>query len=99
MSASNLPYPVDGFPGNPLAASGLASDHRPVLADFILPLADVSCPADLAAPFGVLNIFDIQTYIGLYNTQDAAADLAAPFGVFNIFDIQTYIGLYNQGCP
>ncbi len=59
----------------------------------------VSCPADLAAPFGVLNIFDIQAYIGLYNTQNPAADLAAPFGTFNIFDIQAYIGLYNQGCP
>ena len=57
------------------------------------------CPADLAAPFGVLNIFDIQAYIGLYNGQDSAADLAAPFGTFNIFDIQAFIGLYNQGCP
>jgi hypothetical protein len=59
----------------------------------------VSCPADLAAPFGVLNIFDIQVFIQLYNAQDPAADLAAPFGAFNIFDIQSYIGLYNQGCP
>jgi hypothetical protein len=57
------------------------------------------CPADLAEPFGVLNIFDIQAYIGLYNAQDPAADLAEPFGSFNIFDIQAYIGLYNQGCP
>ena len=57
------------------------------------------CPADLAEPFGVLNIFDIQAFIGLYNAQDAGADLAAPFGVFNIFDLQAYIDLYNQGCP
>ncbi len=99
MSLANLPFPVNGFPGNALAASGLASDHRPVLADFILPLADQTCPADLAAPFGTLNIFDIQAYIGLYNAQDAAADLAEPFGSFNIFDIQAFIGLYNQGCP
>ncbi len=62
-------------------------------------LLDADCPADLAEPFGTLNIFDIQAYIGLYNTQDAAADLAEPFGVFNIFDIQAFIGLYNQGCP
>ena len=57
------------------------------------------CPADLAAPFGTLNIFDIQAFLALYNTQDPAADLAEPFGSFNIFDIQAYIGLYNQGCP
>ncbi|RMH26585.1 MAG: hypothetical protein D6692_08960 [Planctomycetota bacterium] len=62
-------------------------------------ICDTGCPADLAEPFGTLNIFDIQTYIGLYNAQDPAADLAAPFGTFNIFDIQQYIDLYNQGCP
>ncbi len=57
------------------------------------------CPADLAEPFGVLNIFDIQSFIGLYNAQDPGADLAAPFGTLNIFDLQAYIGLYNLGCP
>ncbi|MCA9304573.1 MAG: hypothetical protein KC996_10670 [Phycisphaerales bacterium] len=57
------------------------------------------CPADLAEPSGVLNIFDIQAYIGLYNAHDPAADLAAPSGTFNIFDIQAYIALYNKGCP
>ncbi len=55
--------------------------------------------ADLSEPYGVLNIFDIQSYIGLYNAQDPAADLAAPFGAFNIFDLQAFINLYNQGCP
>lgn len=58
-----------------------------------------ACPADLAEPFGVLNVFDIQAYIGLYNAQDPFADLAAPFGTFNIFDLQAYINLYNAGCP
>ncbi|RMH24792.1 MAG: hypothetical protein D6692_12095 [Planctomycetota bacterium] len=57
------------------------------------------CPADLAEPFGTLNIFDLQAYVGLYNAQDPSADLAAPFGSYNIFDIQAYIGLYNKGCP
>ncbi len=55
--------------------------------------------ADLAEPYGTLNIFDIQAYIGLYNAQDDSADLAAPFGVFNIFDLQEYINQYNIGCP
>ncbi len=59
----------------------------------------VACPADLAEPFGSLNIFDIQAFIGLYNAQDPSADLAAPFGQFNIFDLQAFINLYNQGCP
>ncbi len=58
-----------------------------------------SCPADVAEPFGTLNIFDLQSYIGMYNAQDPSADLAAPFGVWNIFDVQAYINLYNAGCP
>lgn len=78
----------------PLNSSG--SGGRIYSAQFSVACA---CPADLAPPSGVLNIFDIQTYIQLYNAQDPAADLAAPFGVFNIFDIQQYISLYNQGCP
>jgi len=65
-----------------------------------LPDLDPGCSdADLAEPYGLLNIFDIQAYIGLYNSQDPAADLAAPFGVFNIFDLQEYINRYNAGCP
>ena len=59
----------------------------------------VECPADLAAPFGTLNVFDVSAFISLYNTQDPAADLAAPFGTLNVFDVSAYISAYNQGCP
>lgn len=62
-------------------------------------IAADACPADFAAPFGVLNFFDVAAYIGLYNAGDPAADLAAPFGSLNFFDISTYIGLFNAGCP
>jgi hypothetical protein len=54
--------------------------------------------ADLAPPIGVLNFFDVSTYIGLYNAQDISADLAEPVGVFNFFDVSAYIDLYNAGC-
>jgi len=55
--------------------------------------------ADLAAPFGTLNAFDLFAYIGLFNDQDPAADLVAPFGAFNFFDVAEFIGLFNAGCP
>ncbi len=55
--------------------------------------------ADLAAPFGSLNFFDLATYLDLYNAQDPAADLAAPAGVFNFFDLAAYLDFYNAGCP
>ncbi len=76
-------------PGSPSSLSAAA----------VVPTADTGCPADLAEPFGVLNIFDIQEYLGAYNSGKPSADLAEPFGVFNIFDIQEYLALYNAGCP
>jgi len=57
------------------------------------------CPADLAAPFGSLNFFDIAEYIALFNASDPGADLAPPFGAINFFDIAEYIALFNAGCP
>jgi hypothetical protein len=55
--------------------------------------------ADLAEPFGVINFFDLSTYLTLYNAGDPAADLAAPFGVLNFFDLSQYLSVYNAGCP
>lgn len=43
----------------------------------------------------VLNIFDYQEFIALYNAQDPRADLAAPFGTYNIFDINAFTAYYN----
>lgn len=59
----------------------------------------LACAADLAAPWGVLNFFDLSTYLAAYNAQNPSADLAAPFGVFNFFDISAYLASYNAGCP
>lgn len=55
--------------------------------------------ADLAAPFGTLNFFDVSAYIASYNAQDPAADLASPSGVWNFFDVSAFIAEYNAGCP
>jgi subtilisin family serine protease len=65
-----------------------------------LPPANPGCSAaDLAAPFGVLNFFDLSAYLGLFNAGDPAADLAAPFGTLNFFDLSAYLGVFNAGCP
>jgi len=64
-----------------------------------LTVALAPCPADIAAPFGDPNFFDVSAYIGLYTAMDPAADLAAPFGVFNFFDVVEYIAQFNAGCP
>jgi len=76
-------------------------DFNTVAGDQFINLSDtaVPCVADLAAPFGVLNFFDIVEYINLFNAGDPAADLAAPFGSINFFDIVEFINLFNAGCP
>lgn len=52
--------------------------------------------ADLAAPFGVFNFFDIAAYIDLYGASDPAADYDQN-GTLNFFDIGRFIELYNAG--
>jgi hypothetical protein len=94
LAAQNLDQ-TDG-PGGVNAATVTAAD-RAVLAALVGP---VPCnAADLAAPFGTLNFFDLSTYLGLFNAGDPAADLAAPFGTLNFFDLSAYLGIFNTGCP
>lgn len=57
-----------------------------------------TCPADITKD-GIVNFFDIQAFVGLFNAHDPAADLAAPFGEWNFFDITAYVASYSQGCP
>lgn len=103
VTIASLPHPVNTFPTTPFAASSAASDHRPVIADFILPPAQPTnpgcSPADLSEPYGVLNFFDVATYLTLYNNADPAADIAPPFGVINFFDLSEFLTIYNAGCP
>jgi len=67
--------------------------------DDLARLNGLYCAADLAAPFGALNFFDISAFIGAFNAGDASADYAAPFGALNFFDVAEYIALFNAGCP
>ncbi len=68
-------------------------------ATVLIRVQQAPCPPDLSEPFGILNFFDVATYIGLYNAEDPAADLAVPFGSLNFFDVSAFISTYNAGCP
>lgn len=57
------------------------------------------CEADLAAPFGVLDLADINTFIFGFITQSPASDLAPPIGVFDLADINTFVASFLSGCP
>lgn len=80
------PNPV----GDPFAYSAPAT----VVIRVTIP----DCPADLAAPFGELDFFDVLAYLAQFEAQDPAADLAEPAGEFDFFDVLGYLALFEQGC-
>lgn len=55
--------------------------------------------ADLAEPFGVLDLDDVDAFIGAFLGGDAAADIAPPVGVIDLDDVDAFIGLFLGGCP
>jgi hypothetical protein len=67
-----------------------------------LTIASVGCPgnpADIAPPFGVLDLADIQAFIAGFNAADPIADIAPPFGVLDLADIQAFVDAFVNGVP
>jgi len=56
------------------------------------------CVADLAPPFGVLNVFDFLAFQTAFGSGDPCADLAPPFGVLNVFDFLAFQTAFGSGC-
>ncbi len=55
--------------------------------------------ADLAEPFGVLDLADITVFIGAFNAQDPIADLVPPAGVWDLADLSAFVASFIDGCP
>ncbi|USN99849.1 MAG: hypothetical protein H6810_04080 [Phycisphaeraceae bacterium] len=56
--------------------------------------------ADIAEPFGVLDLADIQAFVSAFVNAEPAADIAEPFGVWDLFDVQVFITQFAiVGCP
>jgi hypothetical protein len=56
-------------------------------------------PADLAPPFGVLDLADIAAFIDGFVNGDPIADLAPPFGVFDLADVGAFVAAFVAGIP
>ena len=59
--------------------------------------ASVHCPADMALPKGVLNLADVQRYLGLYLAGSSLADFDGST-VLSFADVQAFLGVFNSGC-
>jgi len=64
-----------------------------------LRLVITDCPADLVAPFGVLDLDDVDTFITAFLGGGPAADLVEPIGVLDLADIDAFIASFIAGCP
>lgn len=62
-------------------------------------LSDACNPADIAIPFGFLDLSDADAFIAAFAAGDALADLAFPFGFIDLSDIDAFIGAFLGGCP
>jgi len=56
------------------------------------------CPADLAEPFAVLDLSDVQVFAGSFLAGDGLADLAEPFGVLDLADTRAFVISFQMGC-
>lgn len=54
--------------------------------------------ADIAPPFGVLDLSDVQTFLIGFGSMDHVADLV-PDGIFDLQDVQTFLIAFGAGCP
>jgi hypothetical protein len=76
--------------------NGIGWDTR--IASF--RLLTTSCgTADLAEPFGTLDLADINAFVAGFTGNLPQSDLAAPFGVWDLADINAFIAAFAAGCP
>lgn len=55
--------------------------------------------ADLAEPFGLLDLSDINAFVLAFINGDPAADIAPPFGILDLSDISAFALAFAAGCP
>ncbi|MEM1184174.1 MAG: G8 domain-containing protein [Planctomycetota bacterium] len=74
--------------------------YVPDLDVVVLPGGANACtPADIVAPFGVLDGGDIDAFVGAFTAGDTIADLAPPFDTIDLSDIDAFIAAFVAGCP
>ncbi len=68
--------------------------------DFTVEGPPAGCnAADIAEPFGVLDLADIGIFVSAFIAGDSAADVAEPFGVLDLADISVFVSSFTAGCP
>ena len=77
-----------------MCPSSLASDHLPVIADFILPLLPTDCPADFNGD-GTVEAADLAVLLGSWGSCPPDEDCPADFnddGMVEAADLAELLG-------
>ena len=81
---------------------GTAMADPVIVEAAVLDAEGLACacgPADLAAPFGTLDLADLVAFVSAFNAGEPAADFAVPFGVFDLSDVVAFVVAFGNGCP
>lgn len=55
-------------------------------------------PADVAVPYGLLDLLDVQSFLIGFAGSDPVADVV-PDSMFDLQDVQTFLSSFGDGCP
>ncbi|MBZ0173490.1 MAG: hypothetical protein K8E66_13990, partial [Phycisphaerales bacterium] len=91
---------VNGVFDNILVSVGLLPANLDVRLVYTPTTIDVKfvCISDIAPPFGILDLADVNGFVSAFLAQDPLADIAEPIGVFDLADINTFIQNFLNGC-
>ena len=84
--------------GSPFGDLGGVSDAGSAYVFDLAPAGPCSA-ADLSAPFGIVDLDDVDAFIAAFLIGDPAADLAPNFGIVDLQDVDEFIDLFLAGCP
>lgn len=62
-------------------------------------LGDACSSADLAEPFGTLDLADVDFFISEFVESSCGADVTEPFGTIDLGDVDAFIAAFLAGCP
>jgi len=54
--------------------------------------------ADIAEPFGLLDLADVSAFIGAFTAQQPPADLDGN-GLYDLADVNMFVSAFLAGCP
>lgn len=79
-------------------SDGVLNEESFATVEVLAPAGGPCNPADLAQPFGILDLQDINAFVNAFLSGDATADLNGD-GINDLQDIGMFVDAFLHGCP